>query len=54
MCGGDTHTHTQTDRHINTMTQPGLGVGQSKNPRDTKNYKRYLKVEEVPKGPRGT
>ena len=26
-----TNTHTQTDRHINTMTQPGLRAGPSEN-----------------------
>ena len=25
----DKQTHRQTDRHIITMTQPGLGAGQS-------------------------
>ena len=29
MGGGQTDTHTQ--RHINTMTRPGLGAGQSEN-----------------------
>ena len=32
--GGQTNTQTdrQTDRHINTMTRPGLGAGPSENP----------------------
>ena len=29
--GGHTHTNRQTDRHINTMTKPGLGAGPSEN-----------------------
>ena len=28
---GDKHTHKQTDKHINTMTRPGLGAGPSEN-----------------------
>ena len=28
---GDKHTDTQTHRHINTMTWPGLGAGSSEN-----------------------
>ena len=27
----DTNTHTQTHRHINIITQPGLGAGPSEN-----------------------
>ena len=35
--GTDTRTHKQTERHINTMTQPGLGAGRSENQETPRN-----------------
>ena len=34
MGGGHRHRHRQTDKHINTMTWPGLKAGPSENKSD--------------------
>ena len=43
-------THTQTDRHINSMTRPGLGVGPSENNLEAQNPRRDTSIPSVSAG----